>query len=300
MGIAGNRFPLELLHHRTDQNIVPDRPGQRGHADDRLFSGAASQSLGITMESVPVGVASYPVTTAGASAAQRGKDEAAGDTAWTIGVKELKPKRNAATLKFSIEDTARIPGLESALTRDLRMALVEGIDRAIFLGDDGASGADADITGLLTAADVVEKTITQTNKVKVSNVLELFAELIDGKAAMTPAQLQTVMAVGANTLWAHTLANTGNAVDTTISEFLSRWGMSWVTRGDIEDSTANGEFGAFLGLGRGLEGAGVAALWEAGILTRDPYTDAAKGHRESDFVLVVGFRIAAPGQFRAG
>ncbi len=141
----------------------------------------------------------------------------------------------------------------------------------------GQAGPTRISQDLQTAADVAEKTITQTNKVKGSNVLELFAELIDGKAAMTPAQLQTVMAVGANTLWAHTLANTGNAVDTTISEFLSRWGMSWVTRGDIEDSTANGEFGAFLGLGRGLEGAGVAALWEAGELIRDPYTDAAKG-----------------------
>ena len=204
MGIAGNRFPLELL-------APPDRPEHRAVTGvdsavmprrwlDRLFSGAASQSLGITMESVPVGVASYPVTTAGASAAQRGKDEAAGDTAWSIGVTEMKPKRNAATLKFSIEDTARIPGLESALTRDLRMALVEGIDRAIFLGDDGASGADADITGLQTAADVVEKTITQGNKVKGPDVLGLFAELIDGKAAMTPAQLRTVLAVGSNTL----------------------------------------------------------------------------------------------------
>ena len=87
MGIAGNRFPLELL-------APPDRPEHRAVTGldsavmprrwlDRLFSGAASQSLGITMESVPVGVASYPVTTAGASAAQRGKDEAAGDTAWT-------------------------------------------------------------------------------------------------------------------------------------------------------------------------------------------------------------------------
>ena len=57
----------------------------------------------------PAGSASFPVTTAGASAAQRGKDQAAADTAWTVGVTELTPKRNAATLKFSIEDTARIP-----------------------------------------------------------------------------------------------------------------------------------------------------------------------------------------------
>ena len=67
---------------------------------------------------------------------------------------ELKPKRNAATLKFSIEDTARIPGLGSALTSDLRMALVEGIDLAIFLDDSGGTGAASNIVGLQTAPDV--------------------------------------------------------------------------------------------------------------------------------------------------
>ena len=67
------------------------------------------------MESVPAGVASsHPVTTAGASAAQRQRStDAAADAAWTIGVTEMKPKRNAVRLLFSIEDAARIPGLES-------------------------------------------------------------------------------------------------------------------------------------------------------------------------------------------
>ena len=305
MGIAGNRFPLELLAPPPERRTAEEHRAVTGVESavmprrwlDRLFSGAASQALGITMESVPVRVASYPVTTAGASAAQRAKDQAAGDTAWTVGVTEMKPKRNAATLKFSIEDTARIPGLESALTRDLRMALVEGIDRAIFLGDAGATGADADITGLQTAANVVEKTITQTNKVKGPNVLELFAELIDGKAAMTPAQLRAVFAVGANTLWAHTLANTGASVDTTIGEFLSRFGLMWVTRGDIEPNTGNGKFGAFLGLGRGLEGAGVAAVWEAGELIRDPYTDAAKGTVNLTLCWLWDFGLPRPANF---
>ena len=177
------------------------------------------------------------------------------------------------------------------------MALVEGIDRAIFLGDSGATGNDADITGLQTAANVVEKTISQTNKVKGPDALELFAELIDGKAAMTPAQLQTVLAVGANTLWAHTIANTGNAVDTTISEFLTSFGMMWVTRGDIETATANGDFGAFVGLGRGLEGAGVAAVWEAGELIRDPYTDAAKGTVHLTLCWLWDFALPRPANF---
>ena len=285
VGITGNRFPLELLAPpeqraaRTEDRATTavDTATMPRTWLDRLFAGTASQAVGVTMESVPVGASSHPVTTAGASAAQRGKSQVAADAAWTIAVTELKPKRNAVRLLFNVEDSARIPGLESALTRDLRMALTEGVDKAIFLGDDTANPNSGDITGLTTAAGLVEKTITQTNKVKGANVLQVFAELIDGKAAMMPSDLKTVLSVGANTLWSHTLANTGASVDTTIAEFLRRFGMSWMTRGEIETATANADFGAFVGLGRGLDGAGVAAVWEAGELIRDPYSGAAKG-----------------------
>ena len=114
VGIGANRFPLELLappERRTEDRETTGADIQTMPRTwlDRLFAETAAMRLGITMESVPAGSASFPVTTAGASAAQRGKDQAAADTAWTVGVTELKPKRNAATLKFSIEDTARIP-----------------------------------------------------------------------------------------------------------------------------------------------------------------------------------------------
>ena len=285
LGFAGNRFPLEILAP-PEQRAARVEDRQATAVDtatmprtwlDRLFAGTASQAVGVSMESVPVGKSSHPVTTAGAAAAQRGKSQLAADAAWTIGVTELTPKRNAVRLLFNIEDAARIPGLESALTRDLRMALTEGVDRTIFLGDDTANPNAGDIVGLNTAAGLTEKTISQTNKLKGSDVLKLFAELIDGKAAMTPGDLKAVFAVGANTLWSHTLANTGASVDTTIAEFLRRWGLGWVTRGEIEPATAADDFGAFVGLGRGLDGSGVAAVWEAGELIRDPYSGAAKG-----------------------
>lgn len=298
LGIAGNRFPLELLAppeeratSDTDTTTMPRR------WLDRLFAGTAAQRVGITMESVPAGVSSYPVTTAGASAAQRGRGEAAADTAWTIGVTEIKPTRNAARMVFSIEDAARIPSLESALNRDLRMALTEGIDRAVFLGDDGANENTADIVGLLTAAGLTEKTITQANKLKGSNVLQVFAELIDGKAAMAPSDLRTVLAVGANTLWSHQLANTGASVDTTIAEFLRRFGLSWLTRGEIEADTAADDFAGFVGLGRGLTGAGVAAVWAAGELIRDPYSGAAKGEVALTLSYLWGFALPRPANF---
>ena len=279
LGIAGNRFPLEMLAPPIETRATTDTDTATTPRRwlDRLFAGTAAERVGITMESVPAGAASFPVTTAGASAAQHGRTEAAADAAWTVGVTELKPTRNATRLVFSIEDAARIPGLESALTRDLRMALTEGVDRAIFLGDAGANENSADIVGLSTATGLVEKSITQAHKVKGANVLQVFAELVDGVKAMQPGDLRTVLAVGANTLWSHTLANTGASVDTTIAEFLRRFGLSWLTRGEIETATAADDFGAFVGLGRGLEGAGVAAVWEAGELIRDPYSGAAKG-----------------------
>ena len=301
--IAPNRFPLDLLAPVEERATTDtDTATTARRWIDRLFAGTAAAAVGVTMETASPGMASFPVTTAGAAAAQRGRSEAAADAAWTVGVTEVKPTRNAARLVFNIEDAARIPGLESALTRDLRMALTEGVDRAIFLGDTGATdpGSDAtaaDITGLVSATGLTEKTITQANKIKGANTLQAFAELIDGKAAMQPSDLRTVMAVGANTLWSHTLANTGASVDTTIAEFLRRFGLSWMTRGDIETATAADDFGALIGLARGIEGAACACVWEAGELIRDPYSGAGKGEIALTLNYLWGFELPRASNF---
>ena len=278
--IAGNRFPLELLAPPLEQRAVTDTDTTTTPRRwlDRLFAGTAAEHIGVTMESVPAGTASFPVTTAGASAAQRQRStDAAADAAWTIGVSEMKPKRNAVRLLFSIEDAARIPGLESALVRDLRMALMEGVDRAIFLGDAGASGADADIIGLQTAV-INETTIKQSDKIKGPETLSAFTGQVDGIHANGLADLRVVTSVGAWRLWENTIINLTTATNNqTLGAFLRTAGLSWMSRGEIDTDTANGDFGAFIGLGRGLEGAGVAAVWEAGELIRDPYSGAAKG-----------------------
>ena len=284
LGIAGNRFPLELLAP-PEQRAA--RVETRATTDvdtmttprrwlDRLFAGTAAQRLGISMESVPTGSASFPVTTAGASAAQRARStDAASDAAWTIGVTEMRPKRNAVRLLFSIEDAARIPGLESALTRDLGMALTEGIDRAIFLGDATATGTDADIGGLSTAA-ITEVSVTQANKILGPGTLGAFTGLVDGVHANMLSDLNVVAAVGAWRLWEDTVINSA-AENQTLAAFLRMAGLSWTARGEIETATDDGDIAAFVGRGMGIDGAGVAAVWEAGELIRDPYSGAAKG-----------------------
>ena len=296
--IGAHRFPLEILspieeRAKTDVDTVttPNR------WLDRLFSVSAAARVGITFESVAPGAKSYPITKTGASGAQRGRTEAAAVAPWTFGVIELKPTRNSVHAVFSREDDLRTPGLQDALTRDLRMALVDAVDLAVFEGDSGANEDGADITGLQTAADVVEQTITQALKIKGVDVLSTFAAMIDGKHATAGSDLRVVLSVGAQRLWMSTLANTGNAADTTISEFLTRAGIAFSARGGIDTATTNGKFGAFVGRARGIEGAGVAPTWSDGMLIVDPYSGAKTGEIQLTMNTFWNFGLPRPSNF---
>ena len=296
---GGTAFPMEMLAppmeqratSNTDTTVMPRR------WLDRLFAGSAAMTVGVTMESVPAGVASFPVTTAGASAAQRQRStDAAADAVWTVGVTEAKPKRNAVRAVFSIEDAARIPGLESALVRDLRMALVEGIDKAIFIGDAGATGNDADITGLRTAADVDEEELSQANKVKWPETVAAFHNMVDGLHAMTAADLKIVASVGAYRLWNSTTANTNR--NESVGQIMRGNGLNFTSRQGIDTATLNGDFGAFVGLARGIEGAACMAMWEQGELIRDPFSAAAKGEVGLTINTLWDFVLPRPSNFQ--
>ena len=295
LGMRGNAFPLSLLapapvEARASTN-TDSQTNQSGRWLDRLFAETAAERIGITMESVAPGVASFPVTTAGASAAQRGRGEAASDAAWTVGVTELKPTRNAVRAVFTEEDAHRLPSLEASLRRDLGMALAEGVDRAIFLGDGGANENTADITGLTTAANVVEVEVSQANKILGPGTLEAFSSLVDGVHATEFGDLMVCSTVGAWRLWQNTIIN-ASADNMTLAAFLRMAGLSWASRGNIETNTAADDWAAFVGRGRGIEGAGVAALWEAGMLLRDPYSASASG--EVNLTLSYFWNFALP------
>ena len=242
---------------------------------DRLFYQSAAARLGITFESVSAGVASYPVTVTGGTGGQRAKSQAASAAVWSISALEMKPTRATIHGVIAIEDVARVPSLEEAIVRDLRAALVAKIDKSIFSGDSGASGTDADITGLRTAA-IGETELTQGNKVKGAKVLEVFVEWVDGLYAEGLSDLAVVASVGANAEWMTTVMN--SAVDNqTVAQFLRASGMAWSVRGEIDSTTTNGKFGAFVSLGRGRQGAAVCPVWTMGEMVRDNFTGAAKG-----------------------
>ena len=282
LNCGADAFPLILLAGAepekratsdTDTAVKP-RPWL-----DRLLADSMSAHLGITFTSVDPGVASFPITTAGATGAQRGRTEAAAATAWTVGTSELKPTRNAVHLEFSKEDSMRIPMLEESLIRDMRAGLAESIDKAIFVGDDGASGTDADITGLNTATGVTEKTLTQANKVKADKTLEVFNTLIDGIHASGLDDLRVVASEASHQLWTGRVLSVSNETASmfkTLANFLNDNGVSWRVR-QLEALTTAGKFGGFISRQRGLTGAAVAPVWSAGELIRDRFSKAKSG-----------------------
>jgi hypothetical protein len=277
LGLAANQFPMDMLAPPVEKRALRDGDSEVNARSwvDRVFADSAAMRLGISFNSVPAGTAAYPIMTAGGNPAQRGRTQAAGEETYTFAVSELKPTRMAVHAIYSTEDSARVPGLSDAILRDMRSAIVEKTDRVIFRGDDGANEDGADIDGLEDLT-ITERTITQTNKVKGPETLQAFLHFVDGIYASGLTDLSVVAAQGANTLWYSTIHNS-SADNQTVAKFLMDAGLSWMVRGHIESNTANGDFGAFIGLARGMAGAGVAPVWNRGELVRDPYSNANKG-----------------------
>ena len=298
LGVPLDRFPLELLADDLETRAAVDGESARSQQSwiERLFADTAASALGISMPSVGAGVPSYPLLTSNADPAQRGRTQSAATATISATVTEIKPTRSAVHAEYSVEDDARLPGLSAAIRRDLSAAMVEKIDRTIFLGDSGANENSADITGLITAA-ITELTLTQANKVKGDEILKLLAGLIDGKYAASIADLNIVATVGSNQLWLGTVQNSA-ASNETVSQFLRGNGVSWRTRGEIEAATANGDYGAFIGLGRGIAGTAVAPVWNSGQMIVDPYSKAKSGEVLLTLNYLWGFQMTRAANYR--
>ena len=300
MGIAANYFPMEMLAPKPlETRAARDGDAMASQASwlDRVMAGTAAERLGVSFRTVAPGVATFPYTSAGGSPVQRGRTQAVAESTYTIAVTEMKPSRAAVNGKYSIEDDLRLPGIADAIERDMRAAMAEDVDRTIFLGDTGANENTADITGFNAYAGVAEPQLTQANKVKADETLKAFLTQLDGIYAASLADMRVVASKGANTLWFSTIHSTATT-NQTIAQFMMDSGLGWTMRGELESNTANGDFGAFMGLARGIEGAAIAAVWDAGQLIRDPFTGAKTGEVELTLNYLWNFKVVRTANFK--
>ena len=167
-----------------------------------------------------------------------------------------------------------------------------GWTKAIFRGDSAPQAVqDSDIVGLQTAGYLRIHAYAKPTKSRVTRFLKLFAGFIDGRHAGSPADVRIVASVGSNVLWLTTV-QASTVENQTVAQFLQASGISWNVRGDIDTNTGNGDYGAYVGLSKGIGGAAVAAVWEQANMIRDPYSGAAKG--EVGIVLNTLWDFAVP------
>ena len=181
-GLSGNMIPLEMLQERA-ATPAPTEVGQRQHpVIPPIFPDAVASFLGVQMPTVPVGDANYVVLTTGATVHTPAKGADAAETTGAFTAQVLNPKRAQASFFWSIEDEARLAGMESALRQNLRQALSSKFDDLLL--NDATDGL---LGGGLTAP---------SNPALVA----LFADYksavtaqVDGKYASMPDQVRLLL-----------------------------------------------------------------------------------------------------------
>ena len=264
-------IPFELLEVRADS--VTDTGDMDGSTIQRpilhrLFGSPVSDALGITFNSVPAGMAEYPIITGGVSPAMVAEGAAKDAQTATIGSHVLKPKRLQGRYQFTAEMNAQIPSIETALRTDLTNAINDKMRDRIING----SGAN-DVRGFMSA---YAKPAGVENLAVFSDYVKLPALGVDGIHASSEGEVSVVMGTEMYQQAAGLIqANSSESA----TDMLGRKSSMLVASsyiGDPETRNTHGGQQDYLlhsGVGSGRSDS-VAALWGGVGLIRDPYSDA--------------------------
>ena len=152
---AGNHLPWDALlgpapsvELRADA-VTPapasGNPTNQAEILQRVFARGAVARLGVSMPSVAVGQASYPIIGIGQSAEFKAKDAEKDAAAGEIEPNALGPVRLQARVQFRVEDAMTTMGLESALREDLSRAISDQLDaQVVGAGDRAGSRVPGD------------------------------------------------------------------------------------------------------------------------------------------------------------
>ena len=279
--------PFEMLDRKVEHRVDAVTPlvaaatadGSQATMLERVFSRSIAARLRVSMPSVPVGAANYPVMLTGTGADMRAADgeqdaEAGSFTGFT-----LDPVRLSARYLFRIEDVYKLRGFEDVLRRDLTAVMTDEMDDQIVNG----TGAAPQVSGFVTELDAVAAGAAVTTW---KQFIAAFTGLVDGKNAYTLGDIRSV--IGSDTfVYAETLYR-ANQSDMSAQEYIaSRTGgmsvSSRIASGDVQ----NGIAALTSYPGRNA----VAPVWRAMEVIRDNITGAAKGQIALTAIMLWNFKI---------
>ena len=300
LSTAGNVIPWDSLMPAAPSvelraDAVTPSPGSGNPTNQaeilqRVFARGAVARLGVSMPSVGVGQASYPIIGTGQTAAFVAKDAEKDAAAGAIEPNALGPVRLQSRVQFRVEDSMTTMGLESALREDLARAISDQLDKQVVsLGDARVRGflATAANGGLADYAD-------PGAVVTFATAAEQAARGVDGKYAGAEAECAWV--VGTATY--QKLAALIQANDSTsATERLRRLLKDFMASANIPAAAGDVQSGILAKLGGDMAMNAVLPLWEGLRLIRDEVTNADKGQIQVTAVALHNFRILRPAGF---
>ena len=298
-GYRGVPVPWDALETRDTVSTATPNPVRTQTFIDRLFPASAAARMGVSMVSIGVGEAEYPVTTHGATvgwAASEGGDVGAAQ-AFQTADRALKPDHTLGVRMALSRKSMKQSGaaLEQAVRRDMQSAMGAEIDRAVFLGT-GSSGeplgviAGASTYGITeTAIDaapdyaifraamtrfLIANAVASPSDVKVMVRPEVWDDLEAQAAASSAPTWEWDRLIKAVTAGNVTLATNALAAPA---------GSPLVTKA-LLTTTVGGVPPAFVG------------MWGAIDMIRDPYSDAASGGLRLTALATLDVTVARPAQ----
>ena len=244
----------------------------------RVFNQTSTQFLGVRMPSAAVGDALFPVLTAGVAGAPANEGVAVDSEVATFTGVSIPPKRLSAAYLVSVEDMARLRGMEPALRSDLRQALGSLLDTQVLAGD-GTGANFSGVLKVLTDPDAATETITYA-----AWAAEVAAG-VDGTFANQLNQVRHVLGVKTFQKLAATF-QTNTAASALV--------FSHEHSGGVRASAAiaaptNGNLQSGIRTVRGSDA--VVPVWQGLQLIRDPYSSAASGRVRLTAFMLANFKF---------
>ena len=288
-GLDVNQVPLAMLvkgwpgDDDLEKRAVTPAPGNVGQEQNSIvsyvFPRSAATFLGISMPTVPVGEAVYPVLTKKLDVGTPAENAEQDETTGSFSADVLSPSRIQASFFYSREDRARFAGMDSALRMNLTEGLDDGLDAAILSGTNG----------LFTGTNLSNNNQT-TNDTFDSYLSNLCWDQIDGRYAAMASDLS--MVVGAATLKDLGATYRNTSVDRSALDRLMELTSGVRVSAHVPVPVTNRQN---VVIRRGMSMTAVAPVWEGITIIPDEVTQAKKGQLVITAVMLYAMKVLRTG-----
>ena len=261
-------------HRAFTQTSANDGPESQRPILQRLFGAGVMDTLGVRMDSVPIGRSEWPLVTGGVAPAQA-KEEAAAAAAVTatFAYATLKPKRLTGRFEYTHEAAASVPDLEGALRRDLADAVKSSMENQIINGAAPTTSDPQNVEGFITGLTAAD----DTTVADAARYGRLHSEAVDGIHSSNETEVTSVIGI---TTYVHSAGEYISGSGESGSELLNRRSGGCMASTYIP-AVASKKQSAILHSsgpnGGAMRGDSVAAIWPTLEIIRDPYTQASQG-----------------------